>query len=423
MLAGEPQTYAARHFRWNFGVLQFEAVAFFIGLAFFDGGTVVPILMRRLGADDMLIGLGRMVQVLGYTLPALFAAHYIHGRRRHKSFLITVCAIGRTGLLTVPIVLYLFGAARPGLALGWMFVVIGLFWLLDGACAVSWFDIVAKAIHGRVRGRFFGLMQTLGGIGAVCAGLAVQRILAAGGPSFPGNFALLAAVWGVGAIISQVGLMLLREPEGLERAHDDRPGFMGYIGGAWPLLRRRPQLLRIIFLRIALDGAGMAGPFYALFAVSDLHQPVQVLGLYITIQSAGKILTGPFWGWITDHLGPTVGVRCVAVAVMAAPAIALVSAHAGAWALPIVFFLIGSTQEGAWMVISNAILASVTEEERPLAVGVSSACQTPSAIYGVLGGLIASSASYRMAFAASAALAGLGALLAFRMPRTADPPG
>src|SRR2546421_3912635 len=95
-------SFAARHFRWNLTVILLDACGYFLGLSFFEPSTVLPVLMTRLGAADWQVGLMRLVQTLGITLPALFAAHYIHGMAYHKRFLFTTALIGRIGILALP---------------------------------------------------------------------------------------------------------------------------------------------------------------------------------------------------------------------------------------------------------------------------------------------------------------------------------
>jgi MFS family permease len=84
-----------------------------------------------------------------------------------------------------------------------------------------------------------------------------------------------------------------------------------------------------------------------------------------------------------------------------------------------VFGLMGAVMDGVWMVMSTAIMESTPEEERPLAVGVASVCQTPSALYGPVGGAIAGLLGYRVVFAASAAFALAGLAVSFRISRVA----
>ncbi len=396
-------------------MLLADACAFMGGVAFFDGSTVYPVLLARLGAGDALIGFTRLVQTLGYTLPALVGSHYIHGMRYHKPYLLWTCAIGRVLLLTLPPALLLGGLHPSPLILVWVVASTGLFWLLDGACAVSWFDIVAKCIYERVRGRFFGVMQSIGGLFAIGAGLLVQAILAPRGLPYPANFALLAALWCVGALLSQLFLAMIREPAGDVDEEAGKPGLAQYLRQIGPLFRTYPRLRRLVAARVLLDGAYMAAPFYVLFAQRSLHADLRTVGLYTMLLSAGRLAAGPFWGWLADRIGPGFAVRWVAVAVVAAPLAALGAAYGLPWLMPAVFVLMGATGDGLWMVLSTALLESVEARDRPLAIGVATMCQTPSAVYGPIGGLLTQSTSYPTVFALSAVAGLVGSVAAWRI--------
>jgi hypothetical protein len=370
---------------------------------------VLPVLLAELGASDALVGFAQLIQTLGFTLPALLAAHYIHGRANHKSFLLTTCAIGRAGMLTLPPVILLLGRDAPGLALVWLYVVIAVFWLMDGGCAVSWFDIIAKTIPPRVRGRFFGVMQLASGVAAAVAGLIVKAILESPAIPFPTDFALLLGCWCVGLALSQLCLWLIREPAGFVDT-ESKPRFIDFVRQTGPLLRRHVQLRRLILARLLIDGATLAAPFYALFARRDLHVPASAIGTYLVWLSVGKIAAGPLWGWISDRFGPVVALRCVAGVVSLAPLIALSSGAGSSWVFPAVFLMRGAVQDGLWMVGSNAMLDAVGETERPLAVGVASMLLAPTALYGVLGGLLAERTTYSVVFACALSLAVMGLL-------------
>ena len=231
-------------------MLTLDAVFFWAGLAFFDTETVLPVLLSRLGASDPLVGFARFLQLVGFTFPALFSAHAIHGLRYHKSFLLRTLLVGRTGLLIIPPALITLSPHRPGTMLALFYFLYGIFWLLDGYAAVSWFDIVAKSIPESIRGRFFGLMQLTGGIAAIGAGLIVKVVLQDARLPFPNNFALLATFWCVGVAGSQIFLMMIREPDGTAAAISDKPSFREYLRQAMPLLRGRRQLRLLILSRL-----------------------------------------------------------------------------------------------------------------------------------------------------------------------------
>jgi MFS family permease len=399
---------AVRYFRWNFTSLILEAVIFLFGMAFFDPNTILPVLLKRLGANDIEIGIPRLMQTLGYALPSLISAHYIYGRPYHKRLMTGACGIGRLFLLAIPFALIFLGIKHPHITAVICIVSLSLFWLLDGVSAISWMDILGKTIPERVRGRFFGLMQTFGGMGAVIAGFFAAAILGRGFLSFPYNFALLAGIWCALAAISQVTLCIIREPEGISDGAGSKPGILTYLKQAIPVMKANPKLPRLIIARLMMDGAGLAAPFYVLFARDRFHVSLLMVGIYITVQSTGRLLTGPLWGWLSDRFGASMGMRGVAATIFLTPLCALLSFRLGPWMIPPIFFLLGAVQDGGWMTATNALIGSTSEKDRPLAIGVASLMQTPGAIYGPLGGWLVQSFSYVAVFSVALTLGTLG---------------
>lgn len=412
--------FALRHLKWNTVLFYAETSAFFAGFACFDPTTVLPILLARLGASDLLIGLVRAIQMFGFTLPALAGSHYVHGRPSHKRFLVITCALSRVGLPTLVPIFLLYGKDRPGLVLGWFCIVYLLFWFFDGAAAVSWYDIMAKAIPPRLRGAFLGGMQMMFGLVAMGAGYAVTRILGPGGPPFPQNFALLAALWSAGAWISQIGIMLLREPTGIVNPEEEKPSLVDFLRAAPAMLRRNPLLGRLIAIRFLLEGSQLALPFYILFAQRNLHLPVSLVGVYFIVQSLGKVCMGPVWGWISSRYGAAACLRAVAVATTLIPAIALLASGGIPWIMPAAFFLIGGVQDGVWIAAYNFLFATVDEGDRPMALGIAPLALAFGSIFGPIGGQLAEVTSYPTVFALALAVTGAGTLLAKQLPKTAQ---
>jgi hypothetical protein len=416
-----PPTRAERHYRWNFLALQVDVTTFMVGLAFMDAATVLPLFLDRLGATSAMIGATQAIQTLGMMLPPLFAAHWIHGQKRHLRFLVTVTGIGRAGLLTLLPVLLLWGETRPGFVLGWFFFVYALFWAMDGACHPSWLDIIAKSIPARARGKLFGSIQILGGVMAAGAGLVVARALRPGGLEFPLDFALLLALWCVGAGLSQAALMVLREPEG-EGTAEQKPSLRAYLAGTPRFLRKHPRVAQIIAVRILLGAGAIAAPFYILFAQKHLGATAAAAGVYLTSHRVGEIATGVLWGYLSDRHGPIIGLRLAAAGVACAPLVALVAAHGMPMIFPLVFFLMGGAGAGVWILANNALLEVVRDGDRPLAVGVASLCQAPTALFGLLGGLLLRGGFSHLAlFWLTLALTGAGVIASMRMPALREP--
>jgi MFS family permease len=134
----------------------------------------------------------------------------------------------------------------------------------------------------------------------------------------------------------------------------------------------------------------------------------------------GEIATGALWGSLSDRFGPAIGLRAVAAGVVGAPLLALLAASGHGAVFPLVFFVLGGTGAGVWVVANSALLESVADHERPFAVGVASLCQTPTALYAVAGGfLLRAGLSYPALFALTLLLTAGGLLAAMRLPASA----
>ncbi|MEP6757478.1 MAG: MFS transporter [Chthonomonadales bacterium] len=380
----------------------------------------MPVLLAKLGASDPMIGFSRFLEVLGFTLPALLAAHAIHGLKFHKPVLLRTLLISRSGMLVLPIVLVMFGLSHPKIVLAIFFVLYGAFWLMDGYAAVSWFDIVAKCIPEKYRGRFLGVMSMTGGIAAIGSGLAVALILKAPSLAFPNNFALLLTLFLTGCFGSQFFLSLIREPEGSAMPEEERPTFGVFVKKAGPLLKHNPDLRTLVIARMCLAGAGMAAPFYALFAQRNLGVSIASLGVYAAVKSVGRVGTGPLWGWLSDRHTACKTYRWVAVGILLIPVSALAAGTGMPWFLPIAFLAMGSVSDGIWMVGTNVLFETVHETDRPLAVGVASLLHAPASLFGVIGGLLLQATDFKTVFVVSMLFGVAGTALAWKLSTGGD---
>jgi len=411
------EEFAARNLKWNAPVLLMEAGLFIFGLAVFDGATVFPVLMNKLGSPDWLIGVTRFLQTIGFAVPSLIAAHYIHGRPYHKRFMLGTTAVGRSLVQTLWPVILFFGRDHPRLALGYIVVVYSAFWMVDGFCAVSWTDIVAKAIPSSFRGRFFGLMQSISGVLAVVAGGIVTWVLEKQAFGFPENYAVLAAFWAGSSVTSFLFLTSVREPVGVHIDPSEKPAFGSFLKGMMPLLKKYPRVRSIVLLRWTLDGTGLATAYYVLHAQERLGVAVAATGVYLIAKNVGKIATGPLWGLISDRYSPILTVRIIACCILAVPALGIASSYVSPLLMIPLFFLMGTAEDGLWTTCQNLLYASVGEADRPLAIGVVTTALTICAVYSLAGGVIATFMGYQATFYGALAFGLAGLIVALKIPR------
>jgi MFS family permease len=414
----QSEAFAARNERWNLRALLSDSAWFFFGIAMLDSSIVLPPLMARLGASNKLIGSTVLIQVIGFAIPGLLAAHYIHGRANHKRFMLLTGGLGRALIFSLPFALLLFAETNPSLALAWILGAIAAFWVLDGLCAVSWTDIVAKTILPHSRGFFFGVLQVLGGAAALTAAGVVYLVFKRGAIPFPQNYAILAGCWAIGGLGSFISLAAIREPAGVTHDDEDKPTIVQFLKEGVVLFHRNKRVNTMIVARWLLGAGGLAGPFYVLYADRTLGVPAYVAAYYIVAHCIGRIAAGPLWGWVANRLGPSHAVRWVAFPLVAAPALALIAGPRTAWTLFLTFFMLGLTSDGIWTACQNTLYESVSDRERPLAVGAMTVALVPVAFYGIAGGALTDWVSSRAAFLLALVLCACGAYVAWQVPRT-----
>lgn len=422
--ADAPVEYA--HTRWNFVVMVLDASAFIASLAFASPLVVLPLFMERLTGSTVLVGVMSAIQMSGWFLPQLPIASRIENRPRKKSFMLKVCVIGRTPMALIPLSLLLL-ADRPGAMLAIFLTLNAVFFLSDGMTGVPWTDIGAKTIPPRMRGRFFGGMQLLGGFLSVLAGLAVRKILDHPSLPYPKDYAMLFGIEFVLLMVSVGFLALIREPVRPVRG-ESRP--LGQLLRQAPvMLRAHPQLIRLIIVMGFTGMGALAVPFYAIYANTKLGIPEAMAGVFVSAQMAGGIASSILWGYLSDRHGSTRVIRGTALcnviiplfAWLAPGALARFGPAALGYGYALTFFLLGMAANGVWIGATNFLLEIVGEKERPAYVALMNTMGAPLVLLPILGGWIVGLTSYQtvLAIAAICTAVSVAATAWLREPREA----
>lgn len=388
-------------------------VAFFmLGFSCFDPTTVMPQFLHELGASPTLIGLISGLRLLVLFAPQPYVAHRIHGRSRVKSFLTIACAIGRLPIFLLFLLVWFWGHNRA-LAL-WAFVFFSLLFIAsDGFSIVPWTEIIGKSVPERIRGRFFGAMQTVSSLAALAAPALVGKIISLRSLAFPRNYALLILLMATGLFLSLMMLLLIREPDNPPQDDPDRT-FGEHLRRIPTLWRKDPALRWVLTTQFLLAGGGVAGSFYVLYARERFGLPQPYVAIYLAAQTLGAVLTGPLWGWMADRIGAVRALQVVVSLALVPPLAALVMPVA--WGFVLVFGCLGALNWSLWNAFTNAILSIAPPAERPTYIALQNFMNLPAATAPFVGGLIVSSAGYSAAFLSTAVMVTLGVWSAQHIP-------
>jgi MFS family permease len=411
------------HFRWNFGALMVDYVCFSIALTFASLSSVMPAFVGQLTDSAPVIGLVSTIFNGAWLLPQLAVARLINDKPRKKPYVLAGIS-GRVLFWVIALALWTGLARYPMAMLLLFFTGLGLFAATDGFASVSWFDILARAIPLRQRGRLIGLSQFIGGIAGVGVGALVGLILEQ--RPFPGNYALLFTLAGAALVPSAVALSLIREPP-IPNVDPTR-GENGHTQTKedWLKILSDPLFRHLVACRILIGMMGLSTSFYVVHASEVLRLPQSIIGSFVSAQTLAGVVASVLLGLISERWGPRYVARVGGAAAAAGPLFALLTHFTGArWmiqAYPFVYVALGVINS-AWMLgFTNYLLEIAPDGMRPTYVGLGNTILGVLTFVPLIGGWLLEATSYTVLFGATSLIVTAGFLLTLGLkppPQTA----
>ncbi len=413
MLTKSPQH--PPNYRWNFTVILIDATCFGVAFAFFDPNSVLPSFVRQFTNSSLVVGLIGTVFNGFWLLPQLVTARLIVDKPRKKPYMVTGIW-GRALFLGIALALWAGLGNHPTAMMVLFFSFLALFAFSDSVTAVAWFDIMAKAIPVKQRGRLLGTAQLISGVAGLGVGVAVAAILSNPRLPFPSNYALIFALASVVFIPSIIALRSVREP--LADAPSEKAEKRQKDGLLTPL-REDPLFRRWVVARLLIGMIGLAIPFYVGHAVDVLGLPVSIVGSFVAAQTLAKALGGVVFGLVSDRWGPRFVIRMGGIAAMGSPLFAMIVHFAGSdWLVgvyPFVYVMLGFMQSSWVLGFFNYLLEIAPADRRPMYVGLGNTVMGVMTLVPTLGGWLLQSTSYTVLFGITSAFLAVGLVLVFTL--------
>jgi MFS family permease len=241
---------------------------------------------------------------------------------------------------------------------------------------------------------------------------------------FPRGHALLFLSYACVTALSAASMALTNEPPGV--VGREPVTLRQQLDRASQVLRGKSAFRRYILARGSLGLAGIALPFYGIYAKNALGAPDAMVGIYVAVRVGASLLFNLPWGRLSDARGNRLVMRLMGLArglavflTLVLVVVVQVARPEGSWlpylALPI-FFLDGATVPANMLVGSNFLLELVPAGERPLYLGLSSTLIGMIMLLTVAGGLLADILGFGALFAVSLLLYLTGYVLATSLP-------
>ncbi len=413
------------NYAWNFGAFVIDSSLFTVGMSLVGTTTILPALIAQLTASPVAVGIASGVGSGAWLLPQLLVASAVAGLPRKKPVVVGAAWVSRPLFLLLGWIVWRYAASAPRATLIALIVGIALFYMTDAVVSVPWFDLLAKAIPARRRGRVIGVSQVLGGLGGMVAGVAVRYVLSDDSPwAYPQNHAVLLMAASVVLMVSAIGLTILREPKG-KAPSGPVPSFGQVLRGLPALLRGDRPFSRLVVVRILAGATSVATSFYVLHAADVGGLPVSATGLLVTAQVSGSLASGLLMTYVQDHLGPLTHIRLIAAIAGLPPLLLLVTGpFLPAWGASalyvylVLFFLLGISLSSLGWPFFNYILEYAAEEHRPLYIGTINTLGAMVMLAPPLGGWLLRTFSYPVLFGVALTVAAAALILSAGLPST-----
>jgi MFS family permease len=419
--AAKPNAGGIENLKWNFVMGLIHGVMMTAGRAFGNPNTILPVFLSNFTESKAIIGLSSTIMGnmggIGVVLPQLFVASRLESRAHKKPIMIVAITIRALCWGVLALTTYLFAARYPGLMVFLLFSLLTVFTLMAGIAVIPYYDIWGKSIPSTLRGRFFGHRQLWGGALAVGSGFIAKWVLGNESIPFPTNFALLFFLAFAFLAAAYLALGSVREP--VEEVHGSQRTFARFLSKAVGILKSDPNYRRFLLVQVLAGGSGLALPFYVLYARETLNVRLEIVGIFLSAQMLGNVLSNLAWAHLSDFVGNRRVIQVSCFVALLVPLIAIITPPSMPYLFVVLFVFAGSFIAGRMIGRGNFLLDIAPPKERPAYISLNGTLSFPIVVFPLIGGILVERLSYNFLFVLTlfVVLAGFLLSLGLREPR------
>ncbi|MCC6396937.1 MAG: MFS transporter [Bacteroidetes bacterium] len=384
--------------RRNFIANILDGALFAFAMSFVSVHTILPILVKNIGGDNIAVGLVPVVWVVGFNVPQVFVAELTQ-RQAFKKRLVLQTAMWQRlpWLLLAGIALWALNYLSAGVSLTLFFVVFALAAVGGSVNLPGWFDLVAKLTPVTRRGRLFGIRMLLGSVLGVVGGGLSAFILSS--IAYPENYAVLFLAAFAAMLASYVCLLSLREETPSKPSDRQTLSF----AAVSEVLRTQKTFRTFLIGDSLLIISTMGAAFYAVVAFQRFTLSDAYAGTFTMVMMAATIAASVVLGIAADRFGHKVNLLVSSAAVLIGSIGALIFATVELYMFVFVCAAIAVTTS---QISRLPFLAEIAPEaERPKLIAIANLVTAPWALSWIGAGWLADVAGYTPVYVLAALFA------------------
>ncbi len=381
-----------------------------IGTTIAEANTILPLIVTHFGGNSILVGLYAALLRGGAIVVQLYAAFYAQGYPRVLKYLRRVFLARFLAWFFIGFFIVMFGEDYPSATLLAIGVGLFIFSFSAGFGQIYFREIMAKIFDHKFRGKTMAVRQFFAAFASILSGAAAAVILEKFEAPF--SYGILFMTSSVLMGLGFFAFATVDEPEKTNVTQKEK-SFRMFLKNAFGILKQDKTLQ----VQIATFLLAFSYLFSLPFIILDAQQTIDLggteIGILITVQMVGSMLSNILWGRLSSNGRNKIIVHIVLATFIACIAFAFVANTL--WMYALIFFFIGTALDGNRLASGNLILIIAPEDKRPIYNALQSNITFIGIFFSILGGVILQYTSYTFLYSFTIFWLSVALLISFKL--------
>jgi MFS family permease len=360
-----------------------------IGTTIAEPSTILPLIVNYFGGSSILVGLFAALLRGGAIIVQMFAAFKAQSYPLMRPYLRRVFLARFLAWFFIGVAIISFGKSSPNLTLFCIGAGLFIFSFSAGFGAIYFKDIMAKIFTHKFRGKTMAYRQFFTAFGGLISGTVAAIILEAYEPplSFGYLFIISSFLMGFGYL----AMGSVDEPVKQNVSKREKT-FGSFLKNSIALLKSDKDLQVQITTFLFAYAYLISLPFIILDAKESIHLTGTAVGILITAQMVGAMVSNFLWGKLSSSGHNRLTANIALLLHICAILLALSATSLNAYIA--IFFLVGAATDGNRIASGNLILIVAPEQKRPVYVALQMNIISLGMFFSILGGFILHVSNY-----------------------------
>lgn len=345
--------------------------------------TILPLIITHFGGGSILVGFFSSLLRGGAVLVQLYAAFHAQGYPLVLKYLRRVFFARFISWFLIGVGIMVFGDEYPNLTLASIGIGLFIFSFSAGFGAIYFKELTAKIFTHKFRGKTMATRQFFSAFGALISGAGAGYIIESfeapmsyAALFMASSFLMAMGLWAFGTVSEPVKTNITKKES----------SFKLFLQNASKTLKGDKQLQIQVSTFLLAYSYLFALPFIILDAKNKIDLDGTAIGLLITAQMVGAMLSNIVWGKLSGQgLNRLITNITIFMSILS---IVLAFFANSLFIYMAIFFIIGASMDGNRIASGNLILIIAPEEKRPVYNALQTNITSFGMFFSILGGVI-----------------------------------